>query len=323
MLLRRTKLLHRHHTGRISAHEHTSYVALASILLVAGIFLMSYTASAWERPGPAAESIGMSGIVPGVPPSEGATINTPTNGQRFSQTPITVAGKCPKDTLVEIFKNDIFAGSAICTNDGTFTLLIDLLVGQNTLIARVFDSLNQQGPASPAVTVYYDALPPQSSAITSLNFGGPQLLINTDAVFRGAFPGKEMSLPIDILGGRAPYAVNVQWGDSTNKVISRPDNTSFRVSHIYQKAGTFQLSIQATDADGRVAFLTVASIVNGQPDPEVVAAVTTKTTSNTLLMLWPLYAATFAAVISFWLGEWREKRMLIKHGLLSPNLTTE
>jgi hypothetical protein len=112
--------------------------------------------------------------------------------------------------------------------------------------------------------------------------------------------------------------VNIQWGDSTNKVISRPDNASFRAAHTYAKAGTYQLSIQATDADGRVAFLTVASIVNGQPDPEVSAISNANQTTSLLLALWPLYAAIFAMTISFWIGEWREKRILIKHGLLSP-----
>ena len=260
----------------------------------------------------------MYGIVPGKPPTTAAVIKTPTTGQRFSQTPVVASGTCPKDTLVEIFKNDIFAGSAICTSDGTFSFEIDLLIGQNALIARVYDALNQVGPDSGSVVVYYDALANTTSPFARLNFGGPQLLLNTDAVFRGAFPGKEMSIPLDIIGGRAPYAINIQWGDSTNKVVSRPDNTSFRTAHTYQKAGTYQLSIQATDADGRVAFITVASIVNGQPDPTVVAAASTQETTSTLMLLWPLFAATFAVVVSFWIGEWREKRLLEKRGLLLP-----
>lgn len=317
MLKRRLKLVHHTHTGKVRSHEHTSYAPLALLLLIAGFFLTNYTAAAWTRPEPKAESVGITGIMPGKPPTVAATIMTPKDGQRFTETPITVAGSCPKDTLVELYKNDIFAGSAVCSSEGAFSFEIDLLIGQNVLVARVYDALNQQGPDSNAVTVFYDALPAQGSPITSLNFGGDQLLINTDAVFRGSFPGKEMTIPIDILGGRAPYAVNVQWGDSTNKVVSRPDNQTFRVAHTYQKAGTYQLSIQATDADGRVAFLTVASIVNGQPDPEVVAATNTKTKINGLLVLWPLYAATFAVVVSFWLGEWREKRLLIKHGVIS------
>ncbi|QQS21893.1 PKD domain-containing protein [Candidatus Saccharibacteria bacterium] len=316
MLRKLLKLTHHKHTAKVRPHEHTSYVPLALLLFVVGVCLTTYTATAWERPGPAAGSIGMYGTVPGKPPTTAAVIKTPTSGQRFSQTPVVVSGTCPKDTLVELFKNDIFAGSAVCSSDGTFSFEIDLLIGQNTLVAKVFDALNQVGPDSGSVVVYFDAPTGTGSPFAQLNFGGPQLLLNTDAVFRGTFPGKEMTIPLDIIGGRAPYAINIQWGDSTNKVVSRPDNTSFRTAHTYQKAGTYQLSVQATDADGRVAFITVASIVNGQPDPDAAVAATTKETTNVLLVLWPLFAATFAVVVSFWIGEWREKRLLEKRGLL-------
>lgn len=318
------KIQDRTNTGRLRSHGNTSYFSLTALLILTGFILLMSTqlTSAWVRPGPAAGSVGVSGVMPGKPPKTAATITTPTNNQRFPETPIKVAGTCPAGSLVEIFKNDIFAGSVVCTEDGKFSLEVDLLIGENRLTARVFDALNQEGPLSNVVVVFYDALPPQSAPLMGLNFGGDQLIINTDAVFRGAFPGKEMSIPIDIIGGRAPYAVNVHWGDATNNIASRPDNSSFRMSHTYNKAGTFQLSIQATDADGRVAFLTVASIVNGQPDPVAVTGTTenpaAKNMLDSLMRLWPLYTATVAVVISFWLGEQRERRLLMRHGLLMP-----
>ena len=313
-MLKWLKLSHHHHSGVLRPHEHTSYLPLGLILLAVGFILLAYTASAASPP-PEGGSIGLSGTMPAKPPTVAATIQQPTNGQRFSSTPITVVGTCPADTLVEIFKNDIFAGSTTCSPGGSYTLEIDLLIGQNTLVARVYDALNQAGPDSNTVTVFYDALPAQASALTPLDFGGDQLLLNTDAVFRGVFPEKEMSIPIDILGGTPPYAINVQWGDSTNKVIPRNDNLTFRANHIYKKPGTYQVSIQATDAGGRVAFLTVASIVNGQPDI-VNSTTASAATTNKLLVLWPLYAGAFAVVVSFWLGERREKQILMKRGMI-------
>ena len=316
MLRKHFKILTSAHTYKVRPHEHTSYLPLALLLLLVGFTLTTFTASAaTPYTGPESGSVGITGTMPGKPPTEGAVIKTPTSGQNFAQTPIVVSGTCPKDTLVEIFKNDIFAGSTPCTSAGTFSLEVDLLIGQNTLTAKVYDSLNQEGPASNNVIVTYSPSLTNASGIVSLNFGGDQLIINTDAVFRGAFPNKELSVPIDIIGGRAPYAVNVQWGDSTNKVISRPDNATFQSVHSYAKAGTYQLAIQATDADGRVAFLTVAVIVNGQPDVAAATTVTAQKT-NLLLMLWPLYAAVAAMTLSFWFGEIREKRVLAKHGLL-------
>lgn len=316
-MLRLLKLSHHHHSGRLKPHEHTSYLPLGLLLLVVGFALTTYTATAIS-PGPEAGSIGLTGTVVGKPPTVAATIKTPSDGQRFSSSPVTLTGTCPADTLVEIFKNDIFAGSTTCSATGNYSLDVDLLNGQNTLIARVYDALNQPGPDSNVVTVFYDGLPPQADPLNSLEFGGSQLLLNTNAVFRGIFPKQELSVPVDILGGTPPYAVNVQWGDATNKIVPRNDNVSFAATHAYAKPGTYQVSLQATDARERVAFLTVAVIVNGQP--ALASGSTSRTTSNgiatQLLTLWPLYTGAVAVVASFWLGERREKLILQKQGLL-------
>lgn len=313
------KLLHHSHSGKLRPHEHTSYLPLGFLLLVVGFALVTYSSaySATPYTGPEAGSVGLAGVVPAKPPTVAATIDKPTNGQRFATSPVTVAGTCPKNTLVEIFKSDIFGGSTPCDDNGRYTLEVDLLIGENILIARVYDVLNQPGPDSNVVRVFYDALPPQAGPTSSFDFGGAQLLINTDAVFRGTFPGEEMIMPIEILGGTPPYALNIQWGDLTNKVVPRNDNFGFNVGHTYKKGGVYQIGLQASDSRGLVAFLTVAAIVNGQPDAAT-AATSSPTKTNTLLLLWPLYVGIVAVVASFWLGEQREKQVLRKRGMLSP-----
>lgn len=308
------KLGHRGHSGRLRPHEYTSYGPLALLLLVVGVMLLGTTVfAASPYTGPEVSSVGLTGIMPEPPPKTAATITQPANNQHFGTSPITVSGTCPAKTLVEIYKNDIFAGSTPCSDSGNYSFQIDLLLGKNVLIARVYDSLNQPGPDSAPVTVYYDALPPQGAAITPLSLGGSQLLLNTSAVYRGAFPGRELSIPIVILGGTPPYAVNIQWGDSKNSVISRSDNLTFNATHTYLRAGTYQITIQATDAQGRVAFLAVVAIVNGQP-ATLPSSTSGGTPANKLLMLWPLYTAAVAAVTSFWLGERREKHILLGSG---------
>lgn len=305
------RISHHRHSGRLRPHEYTSYPSLLILLVVVGIILGigSVSAATDPSPPPQSGSIGLNGTKPGPPPSVAAVITSPTNQQRFSATPVTVTGTCPATTLVEIFKNDIFAGSGPCSDSGAFSFDIDLLIGQNTLIARVYDAINQPGPDSNSVIVFYDALPTQSSALTPLNFGSGQLLISTDAVFRGSFPERQLNVPVTIIGGNPPYAVNMQWGDTTNKVISRNDNATFTAGHTYKKPGTYQITIQATDAQGRVAFLMVATIINGQPT--IAAGVSTpKAAVSKLLVLWPLYVGMVAVVLAFWLGERREKRIL-------------
>lgn len=316
-MLKWLKLSHPVHTARLRPHEHTSYLPLGLLLLVVGLSLIAYTATA-SSPGPQGASIGLTGIVPSKPPTVAASITQPKNQQRFNTSPVTFTGTCPLNTLVEVFKNDIFAGSSLCTSAGSFSIDIDLLFGENTIIARVYDALNQPGPDSVPITVFYDVLPAQSGALTPIDFGGSQLLLNTDAVFRGAFPGKELSMPLSILGGTPPYAVNVQWGDANNKVVPRNDNTAFSVGHTYAKPGTYQISVQATDAAGRVAFITVASIVNGEAAVATGGTSTPASTTNELLVLWPLYTSAVGILVSFWLGERREKQILRKRGLLLP-----
>lgn len=315
-MLKKLKLLRHKHSGKLRKHKHTSYIPLLVILLIVGLALFATTAYA-KTPydGPESSSVSLTGVVEGKPPTEAAVIQSPTDNQHFSSTPITISGTCPDNTLVEIFKNDIFAGSTVCTTDKKFSLDIDLMYGQNLLVAKVYDALNQVGPDSNKIIIFYDVLPLQSAPLTSIGLEGSQLVLNTDAAVRGVFPDQELSIPIDIIGGTAPYAVNIMWGDSNNSVISRNDNNTFNATHTYSKAGTYQISIQASDANGRVAFITLAAIVNGQPS--VASASTTSTsTTNKLLILWPLYLCTIVAVISFFVGEKREKQVLNKRGLL-------
>ncbi len=312
----RFKIAHHRHSGRLRPHEFTSYFPLGVLLLVVGISLAICTVYA-ASPGPESSSIGLSGGMPGPAPKIAAVITSPSNNQHFSTTPVPVKGTCPDKTLVEIYKNDIFAGSAPCSDTGSFSIDIDLLIGQNKLIARVYDNNNQAGPDSNTVIAFYDALPAQAGALSSLNFSGTQMLLNTDAVFRGAFPDQSFNVPLTIIGGTPPYAVNVQWGDSSNKVLPRNDNVTFNADHKYKKAGTYQMSIQATDSQQRVAFLTVAAIVNGQP-PVAVSGTATNKPVNKLLALWPLYTSAVAIVISFWLGERREKKILNRGPVYLP-----
>lgn len=308
---RHLKISQHKHSGHLLPHEHTSYLPLFLLTLATGFVLLAVTlpSTVLGSPPPIATSVSLTGTKPEAPPKTGAVITSPTNGQHFTSTPITVSGTCPTNTLVEIYKNNIFAGSVPCTSSGTFTLQIDLLYGQNNLIAQVYDDLNQEGPPSPTVTVYYDVTLPQGVPSALLNFNGAQLLLNTNAAFRGTFPGQTMYVPLSIIGGTPPFAVNVQWGDLTNKLISRNNNATFDTSHVYQKAGIYEIEFQATDSKGLVAFLNVAAIVNGQPAISSTTSSSNKP-SNKLLMLWPVIAILVTLVVSFWLGERREKRIM-------------
>jgi hypothetical protein len=308
------KISQHEHTGRLRPHEFTSYFPLAILVFLVGLILTGFTISgiasgSTPYTGPEGGSIGLSGVVPTKPPTTAAVITSPKDGQHFRDSPVTIGGTCPDGTLIEIYKNDIFAGSVGCDSN-KFSIDIDLLFGSNKISAIVYDVLNQAGPASNTITIFYDSALPNTQPISLLNLSGAQLLLSTDAVYRGSFPGQDLNVPITIIGGTPPYAVNVQWGDANNKVIQRSDNLTFNAPHTYKKAGTFKITLQASDNKQQEAFLTVAAIVNGQPTN--LAASGNKKAVNKLLVLWPLYAICTTLVVSFWLGERREKKILSK-----------
>ncbi|HSH31804.1 MAG TPA: PKD domain-containing protein [Candidatus Saccharimonadales bacterium] len=305
------RLSHHRHTARHLPHHHTSYAALAFVVMLTGVLLLAVTGSvgaATPYAGPEAGSVGLSGRMPGPPPAGAATILEPRSGQRFNITPITVRGTCPKGVIVEIFKNDIFAGATVCSDEGGYELLIDLFPGQNQLVARVFDALNQAGPDSPTVTVFYD----EPAAISSqLRPGEQDLLLKSDSAWKGVSPGASISWPVEITGGRIPYAVSWDWGDGVVEPITRTEEGVFSAKHAYAKPGNYVLRVKASDVSGRVAYLQLVAVVNGAIGGASTAA--SGPLNGKLLLAWPMYGGAVMMLVSFWLGErfqlYRDRRL--------------
>jgi len=240
-------------------------------------------------------STGVEGTVRGSAPTQAATINIPKNGQSFSELPITVSGLCPNNTLVEIYKNNVFAGSTECTS-GSYSLLIDLFDGRNDLIARVYDNLNQSGPDSTTVTVTF------TSAVQS---PGPRVTLTTQYAKRGATPGSILNWPITLSGGIGPYALSVDWGDKSDPdLISENVPGDINLQHTYAQAGVYKVTVKASDANGNVAFLQLVGIGNGQIQQSVGNNNNGIITSEKTKVLWWPIALLFALTITaYWLGQ--------------------
>jgi hypothetical protein len=269
--------------------------AVAALVL----FLFSLVASSVNAqvsppaPNPQQGSVGLQGEIKGKPPTQGATITVPGNGQTFTSTPIIVAGICPKGLLVEIYKNNVFAGSVTCTN-GSFSLLVDLFDGRNDLVAKVFDSLNQAGPDSNTVSVTFNTNKPTV---------GPRISLTTAYAKRGAVPNTTLTYPVTISGGLGPYAFSADWGDKTNPDLrSKPFAGELIPEHIYKQSGIYNVIFRATDASGNTAFLQVVGIGNG-PIQQSNAQNNTNVIVQTKIIWWPLLIALVLIIISFWLGR--------------------
>lgn len=283
--------------------RHAFLIALALIALLvlagtpAGVF------AATEQ-----GSVGMEGRISAPPPTQAATISIPRAGQSFNTLPVTVSGICPNGLLVKLFKNNVFAGSAQC-NNGSFSLITDLFDGQNELVARVYDALDQAGPDSNVVPVTFNNEKP--------TFGG-RVSLSSAIAKKGANPGQELVWPINVSDGEGPYAISVDWGDGTTPdLMSRQFAGNFDIKHTYKQSGVYNIVIKATDKNGGVAYLQLVGVANGALSQENQASGNNNNGGNAAapkqqILWWPAVIFIPFIISTFWLGSRHQLHTLKK-----------
>lgn len=213
---------------------------------------------------PQSGEVGLQGQISAPPPTTAPTISAPGNNTTTSEVPINMRGICTDGLLVKLFKNNIFSGSVVCSG-GSYTIIVDLFSGRNELVVRHFDDLNQEGPDSNLVVINYDDG-------SKLNSAFERVTMTTIYAKRGADTGDVLTWPLIITGGSAPYAVSVDWGDGgLADVYAVEFPGDFVIKHKYEQAGVYRVLIKATDKEGRVGFIQVIAIANGEIDEARVA----------------------------------------------------
>jgi hypothetical protein len=251
-------------------------------------------------------SVGLQGTISAPAPTHAATITTPVSGGSFTSLPITVAGLCSQGVMVKIFSNNIFVGSVPCTN-GSYSLQVDLFSGENELIARVYDNLDQAGPDSATVTVTFndDTLGAFESRVSLTSIYGE----------KGATPGDTLSWPIILTGGAGPYALSTDWGDGKPVTLqSIPFSGTINISHTYDTAGIYRVIIKAVDSQGSTAYLQLIGVGDGSVASTGIktddSTGATKTVVQTKYSLIPSLVAIPLILLSFWLGRKYERQVI-------------
>lgn len=280
--------------------------AAALCLLVALAMAANSGGTAYASQQQQSGSIGIEGTIPATPPSRAPTIASPSNGQSFASTPITVSGLCTSGLLVKVFSNNVFVGSTVCVN-GSYSIQIDLFSGSNELYAQVFDALGQSSPSSNIVTVTFT--PPSAIA------GSALLLLTSNYAERGANPGSVLTWPVNLSGGTGPYALSIDWGDGTpNQLLSEQNGGAITLSHTYNTAGVYEITVKATDKNGQLAFLQLVGVANGAITSNPASSNTKSSNSNKVVVLWlPAALTVLLLPVGFWLGRRYELSALRKH----------
>jgi len=136
---------HRPVHKRILLHPISGFLLLCVGVLVAGSTF----------PGLAA-SYDVTAEVHSGPLTQPAAITAPADNTHVTTALLNVAGSCPANSYIRLYREGFFSGTAICEGGG-FDIQTTLSLGANSLQARVFNFTDDEGPASPAITVYYDA----------------------------------------------------------------------------------------------------------------------------------------------------------------------
>jgi hypothetical protein len=299
------------------------------ILLSIGVLLVGWTFQT------EAADVHVTAKVSAPLPNGPAIITSPGDGTRFSNVPISVSGTCPTDTYVKLYRNDFFSGTAICTTDGNFTLDTDLFPGANKLDAKVFNTTDDEGPASTPIEVFYD-VPQQPTSNTSGNNSESQpavgsstpvpttstspFSLKTDFGYRGYKVGQVIEWTLDVNGGTPPYALNIDWGDGSNSIISQKDAGKVTLNHRYKKVGngtkgSYKVKATGSDSEGRQTFLQLFLIIVPSGVPGFVSntlPASPHINSSWLRLIWPAYFVVILMSASFWLGE-REEITLLKN----------
>jgi hypothetical protein len=282
-----------------------SLVGIGLSIMALGLIASSQVSWA-ANPGSQSGSIGLEGTISSAPPAKGATIAIPANGAVFTSTPISVSGLCPNGLLIKIFDNGVFVGSTVCSG-GSYTLQVDLFSGQNGLVARDYDALDQAGPDSNTVTVTFNDA-------QFLQFG-TQVSLSSIYAERGAPPGSELDWPVLLNGGTGPYAISVDWGDgSPSDLSSVASPGTVTLKHVYKVAGIYTVIVKVTDKNGETAFLQLV----GQATGAIQSNTKGGSNENNVvvekdIVWWPAFAMLPLIFAAFWTGHRHGRDSIRRH----------
>jgi hypothetical protein len=295
------------------------------LMLCAGVILLAWTAHV------AGINILTRAKVPAPALTQPAVIELPSDGTTLTTIPANISGICPVDSYVEIFRNDVFAGTVLCSAGGTFQMAIDLLSGANKLQAQDYNITDDAGPSSGAISVNYSPPPapaPNTVSTTITPIENPQpYILNTDGKFQynGYYTGQTVVLHLTTGGGQAPYVFTVDWGDN-DPVYTIYKPGPFTLTHTYTRAGEFRgshtIRINSTDAAGNKTFLQLFVIVNSlspassTSSPSTIIKPITASLNHTarwLWVAWPAYGVVLLMAVSYRLGEREELILLHRH----------
>src|SRR5690606_39100220 len=153
----------------------------------------------------------------------------------------------------------------------------------------------QTSPISNTVSVSFNNI--------NLTAFGTLITLTSNYGRRAANPGQTLSWPLQLSGGTGPYAFSGNWGDGSDPDLkSVAVDGEVEVSHVYDRAGIYPVTIKVTDVNGVSAFLQLLAVANGEPAATTDVA-DKKTVILTEVIWWPAGVVVILLPLAYWLGR--------------------
>ncbi len=281
-------------------HKRIALHASSILLLMGGGFLPL----PFQVAGDTTADLHVSAKVAAPIPPDPAVITSPADGDHFDTADITVNGTCPDNSYIEVFVGDQMAGVSNCTSN-TFSVPATLQPGANIVSAKVFNITDDEGPASTPITVYYDppVEPEPTTPAEEPATPGPPPSVSVPYTYTVHKPGELWEWSVMLTGGKGPYQVVIDWGDGTIERFTVAEPSTFTVSHIYTKAGTYYPLITITDADGNITRVQLLAVVRELPSVVTLQFLQEVLSNTSPWVAWPVYISATLGVGTFWWFE--------------------
>ncbi len=150
------------------------------------------------------------------------------------------------------------------------------------------------------------------------------VFITTNYTYQTHYSGEPFNWTVGLTGGKVPYAVNVNWGDTSETNVSRSDGSTFTITHAFPSAKNYTVFLKATDGAGATTLVQLSAVVKGVGEP--IASVTKPGPFNGfftgfkryLWIVWPVYVAVVLMAFSYWLGEQDMYQRVFRRPRLAP-----
>jgi hypothetical protein len=310
-------------------------ISIALVLTLLGVLFLARTSFA--------DSYVLTASVPYEVPTQASVIDTP--GITTSDPAVVITGACAVITpsaVVSLWNGGSLLGAATCQLDGTFSVVIHLLPGLNSVVPKTSNIANVYGPEGSPVAFTYNPPPTpepekpvttQSGTPTTINTdkvpdSTPALQVSSPQPFGVLSTVGQVSIDITVQGGDTPYDIVIKWGDgkSDSKTVSEPGTYTF--SHTYKRNNNYAAAVKVKDNKGNSTDILIPfSDVKGAIAKRVVSEPPTPIIEGSTVTLSVLAIAailSLTAIGTFFLGHLHQKHLHRKRLLKkAPNIAAK